>query len=74
MYFNQDRPKVWLLPPRTKKQVSEQEQISHLGNDIDALVDRYRQEYDMSYASVVGVLEMKIFLLCSEASERSDEV
>lgn len=54
--------------------MSEKEQIDHFANEIDRLADRYRSEYEMSYASVVGVLQMKIHLLCDEASERSDEV
>lgn len=54
--------------------MSEKEQIDHFANDIDNLVERYRSEYEMSYAAVVGVLQMKIHLLCAEAAERSDEV
>jgi hypothetical protein len=54
--------------------VTEKEQTDHLANDVDNLVDRYRSEYEMSYAAVVGVLQMKIHLLCDEASERGDEV
>lgn len=54
--------------------MTEKEQTDHFANEIDRLVDRYRSEYEMSYASVVGVLQMKIHLLCDEASERSDEV
>lgn len=49
------------------------EQIKHFANDIDNIVDRYRAEYDMSYAAVVGVFQMKIHLLCAEAAEREDE-
>lgn len=54
--------------------MSDKEQIDHFANDIDNLVDRYRSEYEMSYAAFVGVLQMKIHLLCDEASERGDEV
>jgi len=42
--------------------------------ELDKLVDRYRSEYEMSYAAVVGVLQMKIHLLCDEAKERGEEV
>ena len=49
------------------------EQIEHFAGDIDKLVDRYRSEYELAYASVVGVLQVKIHLLCAEAQEREDE-
>ena len=54
--------------------MSEKEQIDHFANDVDNLVERYRSEYEMTYAAVVGVLQMKIHLLCAEASEREDEL
>lgn len=50
------------------------EQIMRFSNDLDALVDRYADEYDLPYASIVGSLQMKIHLLCVEAGERDDEV
>lgn len=50
--------------------MTEKDQTDHFANDLDKLVDRYRSEYEISYASVVGVLQMKIHLLCSEAEER----
>lgn len=53
--------------------MTEKEQIDHFANDVDALVERYRKEYDISYAAVVGVLEMKKWLLCHETKERADE-
>lgn len=53
--------------------MSEKEQIDHFSNDLDRLVERYRNEYDISYAAVVGTLQMKIHLLCDEASESEDE-
>lgn len=54
--------------------MSEKDQIEHFANEVDNLVERCRKEYEMSYAAVVGVLQMKIHLLCAEASERGDEV
>lgn len=53
--------------------MSEKEQIDHFANELDKLVERFRKEYEMTYASAVGVLEMKIHLLCAEAEERRDE-
>lgn len=54
--------------------MSEKDQIDHFADELDKLVNRFRSEYEMSYASVVGTLEMKIHLLCQESAERSDEV
>lgn len=33
-------------------------QIDAFQNDIDNLIDRYRQEFDISVAAVIGVLEL----------------
>lgn len=54
--------------------MSEQEQVFHFGDELDKLVDRFRSEYDLSYAAVVGTLMMKAHVLMDEASERNDEV
>lgn len=54
--------------------MTEREQIEHFADEIDRLVERNRREYDMTYAAVVGVLHMKIYLLCAEAAERKDEL
>ena len=45
------------------------EQIKAFAHDVDQLVDRYRQEFDLTYAVVVGVLTMKATLLCGERPE-----
>jgi len=52
--------------------MTEGEQIEHFANDLDTLINRYRSEYNICTASVVGCLEMKSFLLCREAEERHD--
>ena len=54
--------------------MSENDQIKQFSDELDAMVNRFRSEYDLTYASIVGVLQMKSFLLCEEASERADEV
>lgn len=53
--------------------MSEKEQIAHFANELDALVDRYRSEYDMTYAGIVGTLQMKVFGMCKEASETPED-
>ena len=49
--------------------MTEHEQIIHLSDDLDKLVERYSLEYDISYASVVGVLTMKCHLLMNQAED-----
>lgn len=48
-------------------------QVEALSNDLDRLIDRYRAEYDLLYAEVVGVLFMKATTLCKEAEDQSEE-
>jgi hypothetical protein len=49
--------------------MTESQQIFAFSDDIDRLVDRYRTEFNITYASVVGVLFMKAHLLCDEAEK-----
>lgn len=53
--------------------MTDKEQTDAFANDLDRLVERYRQEFEMTYAQVVGVLVMKTHLLCDEAQGRDDE-
>lgn len=50
------------------------EQTQQFSDELDKLVNRFRAEYDLTYAVAVGVLQMKIHLLCAEAADREDEV
>lgn len=52
--------------------MEEKEQTNAFADDLDRLVDRYRNEFDMTYASVVGALQMKIHLLCQEAANLNE--
>lgn len=45
---------------------SPNENIDHLMTEIDKVIDRTRKEYDMTYAEVIGVLQMKIMDLHAE--------
>jgi hypothetical protein len=46
------------LPPATGS-----DQVEQFGNDLDRLVNRYAQEYDLPVAAIVGVLHFKIHAL-----------
>jgi hypothetical protein len=54
--------------------MNQQEQTKAFADDLDRLVERYRSEFDLTYASAVGTLNMKIHTLCSEAADSEDEV
>ena len=51
----------------------ENPQVQHFCRDLDALFNRYRDEYDLSNAEVIGVLQMKLHLLCTEVIEDHDD-
>lgn len=44
--------------------------LAQFSDELDALVRRYTHEADLSYADVVGALEMKKFTLLKEVTER----
>ncbi len=54
--------------------MSESEQVRHFGDELDKLVDRFAKEHDMTYAAMVGTLQMKSYILCQQAADREDEV
>lgn len=45
------------------------EQTRRFAAALDALVDQYRSEFDLTFAEVVGVLQIKSHLLCAECAE-----
>ena len=53
--------------------MSEREQIQHFADELDKLVDRYREEYELSFASVVGTLSFKAFNLMQEAQREGED-
>lgn len=53
--------------------MSEHEQIKHFGTELDALVSRFANEYDVAYASIIGTLFMKAALLTQQSADQDDE-
>lgn len=47
--------------------------IDHFGDELDRLVQRFRFEYELSYAEAVGCLTMRAHLLMSEAEELEED-
>lgn len=45
------------------------EQVEHFEADLERLIERYRKEYDMMYASMIGLLQMKVIQLTNEMEE-----
>ena len=46
--------------------------VDYLSDELDRAVKYCRQEFDMSYAEVVGVLMISAHLLIAEASDDED--
>lgn len=42
-------------------------------NELENLIHRVRSEYDLTYAEIVGVLELVKFDIMNEAQEDADE-
>lgn len=49
--------------------MTDKEQIEAFEEDLDKLLDRYANEFDLTYAAVVGLLFMKATELAQEAHE-----
>jgi len=54
--------------------MDQKEQINSLASDLDELIERYRHEWDLPYATVTGILHMKITVLELEAIEIFDDL
>lgn len=53
--------------------MSEKEQIDAMAKDLTALIQRYIDEFDLSTAAAVGVLECKKYELIKAATEDDSE-
>ena len=53
--------------------MSEQEQTYAFGHELDNLIDRFRSEFEMTYASIIGTLIIKANLLTNESTEEESE-
>lgn len=49
--------------------MTDREQTDNFASELDLLIDRYRREYDLTYAQVIGVMQIKICLLCTEGED-----
>lgn len=54
--------------------MSHQEQINAFSKDIEAVIERYRREFELTVAAAVGVLELaKLDLWNAERPKGDDE-
>ena len=49
------------------------DQTTHFANDLERLINRYRDEYDLSYAQMIGAMYFTLHLLCREAEQKIDD-
>lgn len=49
------------------------DQTTHFANDLERLINRYRDEYDITYAQLIGTLHLTMHLLCREAEQKIDD-
>jgi len=50
------------------------QQVMALADELDKLIQRYRFEFDLNFASVLGVLEAKKWFLIREAEKLKDQL
>ena len=49
------------------------EQVNQFSDELDRLVERFRSEYDLDYASMIGCLHLKVHFVSQEAYEEAEE-
>ena len=49
--------------------MTQDEQISQFGVELDKLINRFRDEYDVSYAGIMGALFYRAHLLARELED-----
>ena len=53
--------------------MDEKTQISCFDDDLDRLLTRYSDEFDMSLAAMIGTLQVKIHELVANSIDQDDE-
>ncbi len=52
--------------------MSDKEQLDAFADDLEALVNRYRSEFDLTVGAVVGALEIQKHALIAEALDATE--
>lgn len=50
-----------------------EQQTNAFQKDLEALIDRFREEFDLPYFAVVGVLTMAAISMANEADDVNDD-
>lgn len=50
------------------------DQGNAFSDELDKLIERFRQEFDLDFGQVIAALQMKSWLLMQEAAKRRDEL
>ena len=45
----------------------------YIGDELDRIIDYCRVEFDVNYAEILGMLQMKSWFLCQEANENYED-
>ena len=53
--------------------MDEKTQIGCFDDDLDRLIQRYSDEFDMSLAAMIGTLQVKIHQLVANSLDQDDE-
>jgi hypothetical protein len=53
--------------------MTESEQISAFESDLERLIQRYRDEFELSNAAAIGVLELQKYKLCRNCIQEAEE-
>lgn len=53
--------------------MTDREQTEHFANELGNLIDRFRSEYEITLAAVIGTLQITATSLTIEAIDREDE-
>lgn len=53
--------------------MDEKEQIGHFDDDLQRLLDKYSDEFEMSVASQVGTLMCKVYQIIAASFEDDDD-
>lgn len=53
--------------------MKEADQVEIFASELDKLVYRFAEEFELTYAAIVGALQMKSHALCADAMASDDD-
>lgn len=52
--------------------MNDKQQIAALSDELDRLILRFTDEFDLTAASVIGILQYRIHLLCQQVIQQNE--